>query len=349
MQAHRAALQSYADARLSPQQGRALWRAMRAELAERGLFAPSLARSLIKLASLLVLLAAALGLAWLADSVLELAVACCALALILAQLAFIGHDAGHGSLAPTRVLNRAFGQIAMTVVTGLAFDEWIARHRMHHRYCQDASRDPDMAVTWVASLTLESVRDKGALGRFMTRHQALHVWLLALLFGHSQRHLSQLGAWKDLRRRRLDASMLLAHLALWFGVPSVLLGVPPLTALLVYLVPVTLLGPYLAAIFWINHVGMPLIGRATSFSFVEHQVVTSRTVESPRGLGFLFGGLNLQVEHHLFPGVPSHRLIAAQTTVRSHLERCGVGYRAMPWPAAVREVATHLYRVARSV
>lgn len=340
-------MQTYAEPTLTDRDGRALWLALFEDVKRRRLLAPSLRATLLKLALLCALLGAALWLAWSGTGWTVIA-ACAALALLLAQFAFIGHDAGHGSIGRKPAVNRAFGQLAMTLVTGLAFDEWIGRHRQHHQYCQDETRDPDMAVAFVVSLTQASKRRKGALGRFLTRYQAIHVWLLSLLFGHSQRHLSQAAVLLDMRRHRLDAAMLFLHYALWFGVPCALFGVPAEHALLVYLIPVTILGPYLAAIFWVNHVGMPVIREVERFSFFEHQVVTSRTIANPKAWDWLFGGLNFQIEHHLFPQVPSRRLAELQVLVQEHFARNRIVYRGIPWREAVRSIATHLRDVARA-
>ncbi len=341
-------MQRYAEATLSDQQGRALWRSMFDDVKGQRLFAPAGARTLLRLLLLSVLLGAALGLSWFGASWLELGVGYVALALLLAQFAFIGHDAGHGSISAKSAVNRTFGQIAMTLVTGLAFDEWIGRHRMHHQFCQDEQRDPDLAVAFVVSLTEASRRQKGPLGRFLTRHQALHVWLLSFLFGHSQRHLSQVAVFADLRRFRRDGAMLALHFALWFALPCLLLGVPWANALLAYLIPLTLLGPYLAAIFWVNHIGMPLVKEPERFSFFEHQVVTSRTITNPPVWNWLFGGLNFQIEHHLFPQVPSNRLAAVHAIVREHFARNRIAYHGVTWPAAVRSIATHLRAIGNA-
>jgi len=340
--------QTYAEARLSDYEGRALWLSMYRDVRDRRLMAPSLSRTLFKLVTLFVMLAAALWLSWFAASWIEQAVACATLALLLAQFAFIGHDAGHGSIVRAPAVNRAVGQIAMTLVTGLCFDEWIARHRAHHQFCQDEARDPDMAVTVVASLTVDGAQRKGALGRFMTRHQATHIWPLTLLFCHSQRHFSQAAVLGDPRQFRLDATMLLLHYALWFGVPCALLDAPFSAALLAYAIPATLLGPYLAAIFWVNHVGMPLVREPESFSFFEHQIVTSRTIINPPAWDWLFGGLNFQIEHHLFPQVPSFRLPAVQAIACEHFARQRISYNGLPWREAVRLIAAHFRHVARS-
>jgi fatty acid desaturase len=340
-------VQTYVEAELSDREGRAHWRALFDAVKRRRLMAPSLARTLLKLAILYALFCAALWLSWSGGSWAALAAAYGALALLLAQFAFAGHDAGHGSVSARGALNRALGQAAMTLVTGLAFDEWIGRHRAHHQFCQDEARDPDLAVALVVSLTERSRRAKGPLGRWLTRRQWLHIWPLSLFFGHSQRLLSQAAVARDPRRWRADALVLGLHYLLWFGLPLAL-GVPFVAALLAYLVPLTLLGPYLAAIFWVNHIGMPLVDKPESFSFFEHQAATSRTIVNPPGWDWLFGGLNFQVEHHLFPQVPSDRLGEVHEIVRAHFAREGLAYNAATWPEAVAAVARHLRRVARA-
>lgn len=340
-------MQAYAGATLSDEEGRAHWRTLHEGVRAQRLTAPSLAQTLFKLVLLSALLGAALWLCWFGGSWLALGAGSAALALVLAQFAFVGHDAGHGSVSARARVNRVIGQAAMTLVTGLAFDEWIGRHRAHHQYCQDEARDPDMAVTLVVSLTERSRRAKGPLGRWLTRHQGAHIWLLSLAFGHSQRLLSQAAVIAAPRRYRLDALALALHYLLWLALPLAL-GAPFAAALLAYLVPLTLLGPYLAAIFWVNHIGMPLIERPEAFSFFEHQLLTSRTIVNPPGWDWVFGGLNFQIEHHLFPQVPSARLAAVQAIVREHFARHRIPYHGVTWREALGSVAAHLRAVGRA-
>jgi fatty acid desaturase len=207
-------------------------------------------------------------------------------------------------------------------------------------------KDPDMDVDLVVSLTEDSRLRKNALGRFLTRCQGLSIWFLSLLFAQSQRHLSQWGVLVNLRTYALDALVLLIHFGLWWGLPLAL-EVDPLRVLVVYTLPLFFLGPYLAAIFWVNHVGMPLIEKVDSFSFLEHQAVTSRTVVNPRALDWFFGGLNFQIEHHLYPQIPSFRLRQVQSIVRPSLEAEQIPYHAVSFAQAVRDTATHFRFIAK--
>jgi fatty acid desaturase len=81
---------------------------------------------------------------------------------------------------------------------------------------------------------------------------------------------------------------------------------------------------------------------------MEHQAATSRTVLSPRAMDWFFGGLNYQIEHHLFPQVPSLRLAQVQPVVQSTLVQAGVAYNGRGFRASVREVAAHFRQIARA-
>src|SRR5438552_7795436 len=126
-------MQAHIQPRFTEHQGRALWRSMRDDVHGQRLSLPSSVRTMVKLGALFLLLGAAVALSWSQRSFWSLTVAYVVVALLLAQFAFIGHDAGHKAISRRSAVNRAFGQISMTLVTGLAFDEWIGRHLEHHR------------------------------------------------------------------------------------------------------------------------------------------------------------------------------------------------------------------------
>jgi hypothetical protein len=78
-----------------------------------------------------------------------------------------------------------------------------------------------------------------------------------------------------------------------------------------------LFGFYLGCSFAPNHKGMPILDAADRSDFLRRQVLTSRNVRGGWLTDFALGGLNYQIEHHLFPSMPrpnlrrSHALIEA--------------------------------------
>lgn len=333
---------------LDPHAARGIWSGMHKRIVADGVTDGAAPVAWLRFTAFTAMLGVVLMVVWTQTTAFALALGTVAITLLLAQFAFLGHDAGHGGLHRSTRLNTLLGQLSMTVVTGLAFGEWYARHATHHRYCQDASRDPDMDVDMVASLTVESARTKGPLGRWFTRQQGWLLWLLSMLFAHSQRVLAQWGALRQPVQYWRDLLFLALHFGLWFGIPLGVLGADLRTVVAVYVLPLFLLGPYLAAIFWLNHVGMPLVRDTEGLSFLEHQSATSRTITNPRAMDWFFGGLNYQIEHHLFPRVPSFRLHRVQRVVQSAFSEHGVPYNASGFIDAVYCVAQHFRAVARA-
>ena len=341
-------MQTYHAPVLDHAHARTLWRGMQAQITEQSIAAAPQGYAWFKVVVLSAALLGCLIAAWTCTSVFVLLALCVAIAFLLAQCAFLGHDAGHGSLQSRAWLRDLLGQWCMTVITGLCFEEWYARHSAHHRFCQDESRDPDMDVGVVVSLTAQARSRKRGLGLFMARYQHLHVWVLSLFFAYSQRHLSQWGALMSPLRYWRDLLGLALHLALWIALPVWVLDVDVTRVVVVYMLPMLVLGPYLAAIFWLNHIGMPLIGNTEAISFLEHQAISSRTVLSPKAMDWFFGGLNYQIEHHLFPNVPSFRLSRVQPIVQATLTQHSIAYQSAGFREAVRAVAAHFRHVAQA-
>ena len=344
-----ATAQAFARARLAPEEGAALRSHIAAAAEGAGLLRPAPRYALARFVFLASCFAACLALAWHASQVAVVAAAYAGLAYFVSQLAFVAHATLHGASGTHRPLNLALGQLSMTLAAGLGYDEWKKRHRDHHRFCQIEERDPDMAVDLVVSLTQRSARSKPEGARALGRYQGVYIWPLAFLFGHSQRFLSQAGVLRAPRRHATDLAFLALHYALWIALPLFVLQVSPERVLAAYLIPATLLGAHLAAVFWVNHVGMPLINDPAAFSFVERQVVTTRNIVVPGALDKAFGGLNFQIEHHLLPACPPHRLRALRELLKPILVEAGLPYREMGWREALGEVRGHLSDVARTM
>src|SRR5207248_1178160 len=93
---------------------------------------------------------------------------------------------------------------------------------------------------------------------------------------------------------------------------AVLLVLSPLKAVLFITVQQALMGVYLGCSFAPNHKGMPVLAKGEQLDYLRKQVLTSRNVRGGRWVDFLLGGLNYQIEHHLFPSMPRPNLRHAQ-------------------------------------
>ena len=77
-----------------------------------------------------------------------------------------------------------------------------------------------------------------------------------------------------------------------------------------------LFGLYLGCSFAPNHKGMPILDDERQLDFLRRQVLTSRNVRGGWLIDFALGGLNYQIEHHLFPSMPVRNLRRSRPLVR---------------------------------
>ena len=110
-------------------------------------------------------------------------------------------------------------------------------------------------------------------------------------------------------------------------------------------VQLAVFGFYMGFSFAPNHMGMPIVPADVKLDFLGKQVRTSRNISGGFWMSALMGGLNYQVEHHLFPSMPRPHLRAARQLVREHCRALDVPYTETNLAAAYRSVLAYLDRV----
>jgi fatty acid desaturase len=107
---------------------------------------------------------------------------------------------------------------------------------------------------------------------------------------------------------------------------------------------------YAGATIYCGHVGAqgyaPGTRAKTRAEWYVMQVEASRDFEVPAVIALLCGGLERQIEHHLFPRLPPNRLREIAPRVRALCEEHGVTYRTGTWPATLRDVLRNLRRLS---
>lgn len=246
------------------------------------------------------------------------------LALVLTQLGFVAHDAGHRQICTRRRNNDAIGLVHANLLTGFSYSWWISKHNRHHAYTNLPEKDPDMSPGALV-YTPEQAAALGWLGAQLARIQAFT--LVPLLFFEAfNLHVASIVslARRHDRRALLEAGLLAAHAGLFFVAPFFILS--PLRAVVFIGVLQLLFGFHLGATFVTNHVGMPTVSGDEDLGFLRRQVLTSRNLSGPPLLGFFFGGLDAQIEHHLFPTMPRANLRQARKIVRPFCDELGISY-----------------------
>jgi len=96
--------------------------------------------------------------------------------------------------------------------------------------------------------------------------------------------------------------------------------------LLFVLVHQVIFGLYMGLVFAPNHKGMPMIENGVQLDFLQKQVITARNIKPGPITDWVYGGLNYQIEHHLFPSMPRNRLKDARAIVKPFCRAHGIPY-----------------------
>ncbi|MFT4217101.1 MAG: acyl-CoA desaturase [Micropruina sp.] len=274
---------------------------------------------------LVVALAAALaGHVLLGESWLQLLIAA-ALGIIFTQFAFLGHEASHRQVFASGPANDRFGRLLATFFVGISYAWWMTKHTRHHGNPNQLGRDPDIAPGWV-SFTDEDAAHATGFRAWITRRQGWLFYPLMLLLGLDlhQASIRRLFRPGQLQGRGIELTLLGVRFALYLGMVFWVLPVGMAFAFLG--VQLGVFGLYMGVSFAPNHIGMPIVPHGVKLDFLDKQVLTSRNVSGGWWATALMGGLNYQIEHHLFPGMPRPGLRHARRLVRQHCARYGVPY-----------------------
>ena len=184
------------------------------------------------------------------------------------------------------------------------------------------------------------------ISRLLTRGQAYFFFPLLVLEAINL-HVAGLLALRERPggARWLEGGLLAGHVAAYVTV--VFLVLDPLQALVFIAVQQGVFGLYMGCSFAPNHKGMPVLAPGEEPDFLRRQVLTSRNVRGGRLVDLALGGLNYQIEHHLFPSMPRPSLRRAQFLVRQFCRERGISYTETSLAASYRISLRHLHTVAR--
>lgn len=255
----------------------------------------------------------------------------------------IMHDAAHGAYSKSVKMNKILGNV-MNLIGGYA-ENWRIQHNVfHHTYTNvegmDEDIDPDDFLRFSPHAELRKVH----------RYQHYYAWFLYGLMTFTW------VAWKDFTdlKRYYDMGMIKSEekyksfrtkLFFWKALyilyiivlPIAFSSVPFYYSIIGFFVMQYITGMTLAIIFQLAHVvpptEFPLPDENGQFSdnWEVHQLKTTANF-APKNylISWFVGGLNYQVEHHLFPNVCHVHYPALSKIVQKTAEEYGVPYNTSP-------------------
>lgn len=269
------------------------------------------------------------------------------LAVAFGQVALLAHDLAHKQIFRSRQASEMVGRIVGNLGIGMGYGWWMNKHTRHHANPNHEELDPDVAPDIFVWSDGQAQEAKG-LARILGGWQAFLFFPLLTLEGINLHVSSVRGLWRPtMKHRWLEGALLFGHFAGYLAVLFTVLS--PGKALVFLAVHQGLFGVYLGSIFAPNHKGMPTLTNEDSLDFLRRQVLTSRNVRGGWFTDVALGGLNYQIEHHLFPSMPSVNLRRAQPIVRDYCEQIDVSYLETSLIASYSQALGHMHRAGASL
>ena len=283
------------------------------------------------------------GFILLGDSWFQLLIAG-ALGIILTQIAFVTHEAAHRQIWASGKANDRVGRILAAGVVGISYHWWMHKHSRHHAKPNQLGADPDIEPDTIVFTAEDAAKHTGFLAA-ISRKQGYLFFPLLMLEGlnlHVQglRHLLQRG---PVDGRAIELGLIVLRLSLYV---AVLFWALPLGMAFAFLgVQLAVFGVYMGASFAPNHKGMPILPADSPLDFLSRQIITSRNIRGGWWATTLFGGLNHQVEHHLFPNMPRPALARAREITREYAQQLQIPYTEAGVVESYRIVIRYLNEV----
>lgn len=251
------------------------------------------------------------------------------LAVVLTQVAMLGHDAAHRQIFRSGRWNDWTTLVIGNLLVGMSYGWWQHKHTRHHANPNKIGSDPDIELPVIAFTPEQADRRRASRSgplRWLMAHQGVLFFPILLLEGLSLHASSvrRVFSREPLRRRPIEIAFLAVRIV---GlVVLVFLVLSPGIAFAFIGVQLGVFGVYMGMAFAPNHKGMPLVPADVKVDFLRRQVLTSRNIRGSRLLDTAMGGLNYQIEHHLFPSMPRPHLRQASAVIGAYCREHGVPY-----------------------
>lgn len=323
------------------------YRKLRALFMREQLFKSSKSYYLFKTLTNVAIVTASIAIISLYKSYWAVAASASLMGLFVQQCGWLSHDFLHHQVFETRWLNDFVGYAVGNVVLGFSVSWWKTKHNLHHAAPNECDQtytpiDEDIdtlpVIAWSKDL-LATVQSKKMLR--VLEYQ--HLFFLVLLTFARASWLFWSAAFTlkptmTLGEKFLERGTMLLHY-IWFS--SVAFYLLPGSKPIVWMVGSELMSGFLLGyVFVLSHNGMEVYN--TSKDFVNAQIASTRDIKAGMFNDWFTGGLNRQIEHHLFPTMPRHNLNKISPHVEALCKKHGLVYEDV-------SMATGTYRVLKTL
>lgn len=358
------------------------YRDLRSKLIMLGMFKSSKLFYAYKCISNMALWATSMAMVYYSDSVVVHAASAILMGLFFQQCGWLAHDFLHHQVFSKRKYGDLAGLYWGNLMQGFSLTWWKSKHNSHHAvpnlHASSAvshDGDPDIDTMPLLAWSLkqaQSFRELRSDGKdsafvnFMITNQALFYFPILLLarlswlnesfkvsfgLGAATENAKLELATKGLQYPIMEKVAMILHYSWVFALSSGFGRFSLAYSTAFFLLMTCSCGLFLAVVFGLGHNGMATYDADKRPDFWKLQVTTTRNITGGHGVPQAFvdwfcGGLQYQVDHHLFPTLPRHNLKASHEFIRSFCKEWKVHYHEADLVVGSIEVLKHLQDVS---
>jgi delta8-fatty-acid desaturase len=285
------------------------------------------------------------------------------LACFWQQMAFVGHDMGHNAVSHDWTTDNNIGLFVGNLTTGIGIAWWKRSHNVHHVCCNSIEHDPDIQHMPIFAVTPEIFKrfwstyhakwvEMDAAARLLLPYQH---WLFYPVMGFARFNLYAqswllLLSGERLHHKKLEM-LCLVLFACWLSLLVYSMPTQSNYERLAYILVSHILAGVLHVQICLSHFAMETYhGFAYNDDkdeWFRMQLATSLNIDCYPWMDWFHGGLQFQVEHHLWPRLPRHELRYAQKLVQEFCHEHNVEYHNLPWVEAQRQLIASMRETAK--
>ena len=254
-----------------------------------------------------------------------------------AWMGYLAHDIAHGAVFSSRTLSRIGTVVVWPLLLGISGACWQQKHDLHHSRVNCVNEDPDIHVP--AYLSPAQWKDKNALQKmlpnFVVRGQHVYFFFLLplMIVSFIVETIRYYFSHPFSFEKFFELVLMAIHYSFFYGSIFGLLGVGG--GILFFVIHMGAVSLLLALAFAPNHKGRDMFPQGENITW-KHQIIATRNIYPSAFVDFLYGGLNYQIEHHLFPYMSRFKLRQARDVIKQFCIDHGlVYYETSPWGSLV--------------
>lgn len=267
--------------------------------------------------------------------------------------AYLGHDSGHYVIMSNKGFNKFAQILTGNCITGISMAWWKWTHNAHHISCNSLDYDPDLQHIPVFAVSSELFHNLRSwfygreltfdrIARFFISYQHwtfYPVMVVARINLYLQTFLLLFNPKRNVPHRVVN---ILGILVFWTWFPLLISCLPSWQERVLFVLVSFTVTAFQHIQFCLNHFAANVyVGKPEGNDWFEKQTSGTINIDCASWMDWLFGGLQFQLEHHLFPRLPRCQLRKVAPMIRDLCKKHKLPYRSVSfWEANVWTVRT---------